>query len=227
MPLLSVIVSVYNEVNTIRQILEKINAVNIDKEIIVVDDGSTDGTYKVLNTISYPNLKVLYHGTNRGKGAAFITGLMHASGEFTIAQDADLEYEPAELAILLEYALKNGVQVVYGSRFLKGWRHATTLFHYSVNKFLTGLTNFIFASNLTDMETCYKLIKTDILKSLQLHAERFELEPEITIKLLKNGFRITEIPVSYNRRFYQEGKKIRWFDGFQAIISILKYRFIK
>ena len=226
MPLLSIIVPVYNEANTIRQILEKINAVNIDKEIIVVDDGSSDGTHKVLNTISYPNLKVIFHGTNRGKGAAFITGLAHATGEFVIAQDADLEYEPAEFAVLLDYALKNGAQVVYGSRFLKGRRHATTFFHYSVNKFLTGLTNFLFASNLTDMETCYKLVKTDILKSLKLAAERFELEPEITINLLKNGYKINEIPISYKRRSYQQGKKISWQDGFSTLLFIIKMRFM-
>jgi glycosyltransferase involved in cell wall biosynthesis len=221
---LSVIVPVYNEANTIRQILEKINGVNIDKEIIVVDDGSIDGTHKVLNTIFYPNLKVIYHGSNRGKGAAFVTGLAHATGEFTIAQDADLEYNPAEFSVLLDYAVKNGLQAVYGSRFLKGWRHATTFFHYCVNRFLTCLTNFLFASNLTDMETCYKLVKTDILKSLQLSAERFELEPEITIKLLKNGIHISEIPVSYKKRSYRQGKKISWQDGFSTLLFIIKMR---
>ncbi len=226
MPKLSVIIPVYNEKATISQVIDKINAVNIDKEIIVVDDSSSDGTGDILRSLQYPNLKVIHHSTNRGKGAAVLTGLAHASGEYIIVQDADLEYDPQEYVKLVDYAVKNNLPVVYGSRFMQTWR-VTSLWHYLVNKFLTSLTNLLFWANLTDMETCYKLIKLDLAKGLNLQAKRFEIEPEITAKILKKGCKIAEIPISYKGRSYNEGKKIGWRDGISAVWCLIKLRLTK
>ncbi|MDD2679589.1 MAG: glycosyltransferase family 2 protein [Candidatus Omnitrophica bacterium] len=225
-PLISIIVPVYNEVDTIIQILEAVNAVNIDKEIIVVDDGSADGTANKLSSLDYSrfnNLKVIHHSSNMGKGAAILTGLSHASGEFVIIQDADLEYNPQEYIPLVNYARANNLAVVYGSRFLSG-RCSMSRMQYLANKVLTFAVNILFFSSLTDMETCFKLVRREALAGLNLKARRFEIEPEITIKLLKKGYKIKEIPVSYKRRSYAGGKKIKWSDGIQSLCTIFKLR---
>ena len=220
MPLISVIIPVYNEVNTIKQVLEKINSVNIDKEIIAVDDGSTDGTDKALRDLHYDALKIIHHSSNRGKGAAVLTGLTQAGGEYVIIQDADLEYNPDEYRLLLDYARQNGLTAVFGSRF-SGGRNARFSAQYFANKLITFLVNFLFGSSLTDAETCYKLVKTEVLQNLGLRAKKFEIEPEITINLLKKGYPIKEAPISYMPRKQSEGKKINWIDGLYAVIYII------
>jgi len=222
MPQLSVIIPVYNEVNTVKALLEKVNTVNIDKEIIVVDDGSTDGTDRILREVKYDNLKVIHHTTNRGKGAAFLTGLANASGEFVIIQDADLEYDPADYLKLIEVIRLNKADIVLGARFTKGY-HGSFIPRFG-NRFLTILLNSLFNVKLNDCFTCYKMFRNETIKNLDLKAQSFDLEIEIVTKALKNKLRILEVPVSYCPRTYSEGKKIRWRDGAQAILSIIKYR---
>lgn len=223
MPLLSIIVPVYNEVNTIRQILEKINAIDIDKEMVVVDDGSSDGTDKVLHDIRFNNLKVIHHTSNRGKGVAFLTGLGQAAGEFVIVQDADLEYDPKEYFNLMKPLLENKADIALGVRFGKG--SSGPMLYSLGNKFLTGLLNFMFASRLNDYATCYKMARRDLFLNLGLKAKSFEIEVEIVCNALKKKMRIIEVPVSYHPRSYREGKKIRWADGLWAIYHMFKYRF--
>ncbi len=222
MPLLSVIVPVYNEAKTIRQILEKINSVDIDKEVIVVNDGSSDGTEYILKDINYANLKIIHHLRNRGKGAAFLTGLASSSGEFVIIQDADLEYDPNDYLKLIEAIKQGGADMVLGSRFLKG--HHGLIMHCIGNRLLTALLNFLFHSRLNDYSTCYKLAKRSTWNSLNLKARGFDIEVEIICNILRNRKVLLEIPVTYNPRTYQEGKKIRWKDGLLAIFYMLKYR---
>ncbi|MFA4889279.1 MAG: glycosyltransferase family 2 protein [Candidatus Omnitrophota bacterium] len=223
MPKLSVIIPVYNEANTIRQIIEKINAVDIDKEIIVVDDGSSDGTGKILRGLRMNNLKVIHHGSNRGKGAAFLTGLSQASGELVVIQDADLEYDPAEYMKLIGPVIEQKADMVLGCRFTKGYHGL--LVHRMGNMLLTFLVNILFGARLNDCFTCYKVTRREILNSLHLGAAGFEIEIEIVSKVLRRKLRIAEIPVSYHPRSYSEGKKIRLKDGFWAIANILKYKF--
>lgn len=223
MPKLSVIIPVYNEAGTLMEVLRKIKSVNLDKEIIVVDDASSDGTTKLLKEAEGKEIRVIYFRENRGKGAAFLKGLECAHGEFVIPQDGDLEYDPHDFVALVGYAQKNNLPVVYGSRFMKN-RGASPLWHYLANKFLTGLTNILFGSSLTDMETCYKLIRSDVIKQLDLKARRFDIEPEITGRILKNGLHIAEIPISYAPRFYQQGKKIGWLDAIATILCLIKVR---
>ena len=223
MPLLSIIIPVYNEAKTVRQILEKIDAVNIDKEIIVVNDGSCDGTDNILREIKFNNLKVIHHRNNRGKGAAFLTGLSEADGEFVIIQDADLEYDPDDYSKLLSAIKKERADVVLGARFTKGYRGS--FIPRFGNRFLTGLLNFLFNVKLNDCLTCYKLFRNQMVKSLNLKAQSFDIEIEIVTKAIKNKLRIVEIPIAYHPRTYAEGKKIRWRDGIHAIVSIFRYRF--
>lgn len=222
MPLLSVIVPVYNEVNTIRQILEKIHSIEIDKEIIVVDDGSTDGTDRVLRDIHYDNIKVIHHTCNRGKGAAFLTGLANANGEFIIIQDADLEYDPKDYLKLIKAIKEDNADIVLGARFKKDYQGL--LIHRLGNRFLTVLVNLLFNVTLNDCFTCYKLFRKDTINSLNLKAQSFDIEIEIITKAINKKLRIVEIPVSYHPRTYSEGKKIRLKDGIQAIMSIIEYR---
>ncbi|MDD5078366.1 MAG: glycosyltransferase family 2 protein, partial [Candidatus Omnitrophica bacterium] len=179
MPLLSVIIPVYNEAETLKEILKKVCAVEVDKEVIVVDDGSSDGSTGLLKEIGGGEVKIIHCPSNMGKGAAFIKGIESACGEFVIPQDADLEYDPGDYPALLDFAVKNNLSVVYGSRFLNS-RGGTSLWHYSVNRFLTAVTNLLFGSSLTDMETCYKLVRTDLIRQLGLLPSRFEMDPEIT-----------------------------------------------
>lgn len=223
MPLLSVIVPVYNEAGTIAQILEKINALEIDKEIIVVDDGSYDDTARILRDIKYLNLKIIYHTTNRGKGAAFLTGLSQAKGDFVIIQDADLEYDPGDYLKLLKTMENQAADIVLGARFTQGYRGA--FIPRFGNRCLTGLLNLLFNAKLNDCFTCYKLFRSHTVKNLNLKAQNFDIEIEIIAKAINNKLRLVEVPVSYQPRTYAQGKKIRWKDGIEAILSILKYRF--
>lgn len=223
MPLLSVIVPVYNEAKTIRQIIEKIRAVNIDKEIIIIDNCSTDGTQKILGEIRYDNVKIIYHSSNRGKGASFITGLDNASGEYIIAQDADLEYDPNDYPRLLEEAKDGKYDMVFGARFFKGYQGL--LMHVAGNKVLTFVMNFIYNGELNDCATCYKLARRDIYKSLRLRETGFDIDFEIVCKALRKKLKIKEAHIAYYPRSYKEGKKIRINDAFWAILTILKYRF--
>ena len=223
MPLLSVIMPVYNEAKTVRQILEKINSVDIDKEIIVVDDGSCDGTEKILKDIKYNNLKIIHHSSNRGKGAAFLTGLFHAQGDFVIIQDADLEYEPDDYLKLIKVLKENNADIVLGARFKKGY-HGLFI-HRLGNRLITGLLNLLFDLKLNDCFTCYKLFRRETINLLNLKEQSFTIETEIVAKAAKKGLRIIEVPISYYPRSYSEGKKIRCKDGIRAIRSIIKYRF--
>ncbi len=216
---LSVIVPVYNEVDNIKQVLNAVQKVHISKEIIVVDDCSQDGTTRVLSKCS--DIKTLFHNRNKGKGAAIRSGLTMTSGDYIIIQDADLEYSPEQYQSLLEPLETKQTRVVYGSRILgKGTFIPSS---YYANRFLTLLTNVLFCSHLTDIETCYKVIDTTLIKSLNLVSSRFEIEPEITCKLLKKKEKIVELPITYQGR--KEGKKIGVKDGIQAIWNIVKWKF--
>ncbi len=227
MPKLSVVVPVYNEVKTIREILTKINAVGIDKEMIVVDNYSNDGTQGVLQEIlkrkEFPVIKVIYHSYNKGKGAGVREGIQEANGELVVIQDADLEYDPKDYLLLIQPILENKADIVLGSRFTDG--HTGLAVHRLGNKFLTGLINNLYGVSLNDYATCYKMARKSTFISLGLKANSFDIEVEIISKAIKRKLRLIEVPISYYPRSYAEGKKIRWFDGLQAIVSILKYRF--
>lgn len=225
-PLLSVIVPVYNERETLSEILDRVRAVDLKKEIVVVDDGSTDGTKDVLREEEKKgDLKVLYHMTNRGKGAAVRTGLEHASGDFVIIQDADLEYDPRDYPKLLQPILEGQAEVVYGSRF-QAFKENMFFSQALGNSIVTLVTNLLYGTALSDMETCYKVFKAEVIKTIPLHSRRFELEPEITAKLLKRGYCIHEVPISYQGRKYHQGKKLTWRDGITALWTLIKYRFV-
>ncbi len=223
--LLSVIMPCYNEAATITDILEKVLAVDIDKEIIAVDDHSSDTTYQLLCEAAarYPNMTVIRHPDNRGKGAAVRTGYARARGEICIVQDADLEYDPNDFHELVKPIAEGRINVVFGSRFLG--RHTGMYFWNAVgNKGLTFITNFLYNCWISDMETCYKAIRTDIIRQLDLESNDFRIEPEITAKVLRLGHRIYEVPVSYLGRTYEEGKKMHPSQGFYAVLALLKYR---
>jgi glycosyltransferase involved in cell wall biosynthesis len=224
--LISVIMPCYNEAATLRAIVEKVRAVGLEKEIIAVDDHSTDDTYRILCELAAedPTMIVLRHPTNRGKGAAVRSGLARASGEIVIVQDADLEYDPQDYYELVQPIVEGRVNVVFGSRFLG--RHTGMYFWNALgNKCLTFLTNFLFNCWISDMETCYKVMRTEIMRDLRLRSNDFRLEPEIAAKVLKRGHRIYEVPVSYLGRTYEEGKKMKPVQGFYAILALLRYRF--
>ncbi|MDP8259084.1 MAG: glycosyltransferase family 2 protein [Candidatus Aadella gelida] len=223
----SILIPAFNEIKTIVDVVELVKNVNIDKEIILVDDCSSDGTREILKEkygTAKDNIKIFYHDKNKGKGAAIRTALSHASGEYIVVQDADMEYSPQDIKKLLALAEETGAGAVYGSRFLDTWK-TTSFPHFVVNKTLTVLTNILFGGRLTDMETCYKLVKTDLMRSLDIKAERFEFEPEVTTKLLRRGIDIKEIPVSYRGRGYDEGKKIGWRDGIEAVFTLFRLKF--
>ncbi len=225
---LSVIVPVYNEKATVATLLERVCAVRLADEVIVVDDGSSDGTRDLLPQIaaSHPEIRIILHATNRGKGAAVRTGIQAATKDLVLIQDADLEYDPRDYPSLLAPIAEGKADVVFGSRFLGGPRRTTMFWHMVANKLLTLLTNILYDSILTDMETGYKLFRRDLIQSLPLRSNRFEIEPEITAKLLKRRARIFEVPISFNPREYSEGKKIKLRDAFTAVWALLKYRFV-
>lgn len=224
---LSVIIPVYNEKNTVKKIIRKVLDVELEmeKEIILIDDGSTDGTREILENLEYPNVKVKLLEKNQGKGAALRAGFSLATGDFVIIQDADLEYDPREYPILLTPLLDGRADAVYGSRFLGGPHRVLFFWHYIGNKMLTTLSNILSNLNLTDMETCYKVFRKETLDKLTLKSKRFGIEPEITIKLAKQKCRIYEVPISYSGRDYTEGKKIGWKDGVAAIFHLIRFKF--
>jgi glycosyltransferase involved in cell wall biosynthesis len=225
---LSVIVPVYNERNTVVEVLRRMRAVElpdaIDLEIIVVDDGSTDGTRDVLNQLRDSTVRILLHEENRGKGAAVRTGIEVASGDYVLIQDADLEYDPEDWPKLIAPVIRGRAQVVYGSRFT-GERRNMLFLHWIGNRMLSLVTNVLYNTTLSDMETCYKLVDRTLLLDLDLRCNRFDIEPEITAKLLKRRIRIYEVPISYMGREFDEGKKITWRDGFAALWTLAKFRF--
>ncbi len=225
---LSVVVPVYNEKATLMEILARIRAVEINKEIILVDDCSQDGTRQLLMSLVHApennDLKIYFHEKNQGKGAALRTGFEKATGDFVIVQDADLEYDPQDYPALLTPILENRADVVYGSRFAGQSRNMLSL-HRMGNRFLTLLTNFLYRTSISDMETCYKLMPAALVKTIQIESNRFNFEPEITAKILKRKLRVMEVPIRYSGRSFSEGKKITWRDGFSAVWTLLKFRF--
>ena len=229
---LSIIIPVYNEDRTVEELIDKVKSVDLDKiekEIIVVDDGSKDETVKILRDYIEPKVnKIIFKEKNAGKGAAIRTGVEHATGDYIIIQDADLEYDPDEYNKLLKPMLDGKADVVYGSRFMGGEPHRVHMYwHYRGNKLLTTLSNMFTNLNITDMETCYKLFKSDILKSIKIEEDRFGMEPELTAKVARKRCRIYEVGISYYGRNYDEGKKINWKDGVRAVYVILKYGLFK
>jgi glycosyltransferase involved in cell wall biosynthesis len=226
--LLSVIVPVFNERATVAEVIRRIRAVELPVgiEVIVVDDGSSDGTEKVLMALGDSTVRVINHTVNRGKGAAIRTGMEAAKGDLVLVQDADLEYDPNDWSKLLEPILRGKAQVVYGSRFT-GERKNMMPLHWMGNRFLSLVTNVLYSSTLSDMETCYKMFDRRVLEGITIESDRFEFEPEITAKVLRRGYRIYEVPISYAGREVDEGKKITWRDGFGALRALIKYRFTR
>ena len=223
---LSIVIPVYNERDTLRTLISKVEAVDYAKEIILIDDYSIDGTRDVLKEYEgKDNFQVIYHKRNQGKGAALRTGFSKVQGDIIIIQDADLEYNPTDYGTLLEPILDGRADVVYGSRFQGGTHRVLFFWHYLGNKFLTTLSNMFTNLNLTDMETGYKVFTKTVNDTLTFKCDRFGFEPEFTAKVAKNKFRIYEVPISYSGRDYSEGKKITWKDGFAAIWYICKFRF--
>ncbi|MBW3533919.1 MAG: glycosyltransferase family 2 protein [Gemmatimonadetes bacterium] len=221
----SVVVPAYNEIRTVEKLLRRVREVPLNLEVIVVDDGSSDGTRDLLRRLEQEGLVdvLVFHEENRGKGAALRTGFERATGDVVVVQDADLEYEPFEFPILLEPILRGDADAVYGSRFLGGAHRVLFFWHSVGNRFLTLLSNMFTDLNLTDMETCYKMVRRDLLQSLPLTADRFGFEPEVTARLAQAGARIYELPISYRGRTYAEGKKINWKDGVSALWSIVRF----
>ena len=245
---LSVIMPVYNEQATLAEIVQRVRAVDLSTafatvqnekgepvtgsvslEIVIVDDGSTDDTRRILDSLraeEAADLRIVYHEHNQGKGAALRTGFEHATGDIFVIQDADLEYDPRDYVKLMSPILEGQCQVVYGSRFLGGPRSAMTWSHMLGNRGLTLMTNLLFGAILSDMETCYKCFRREVIENMPLRSRRFEIEPELTAKILKRGYTIFEVPIRYNGRAFHEGKKISWRDGFSAVRTLFKYRFV-
>ncbi len=237
---------VYNERTTLEAIVRRVQAVDLtvdlngvnavpagpvtlEREIVIVDDGSTDGTRDILDQWRNdppPDMQIIYHEQNQGKGAALRTGFQHATGDILIIQDAALEYDPLDYVKLLAPLLEGRAPVIYGSRFLGGPRAAMSLSHTLGNQFLTIITNLLYGTSLSDMETCYKCFRRDVINGMVLRSRAFEIEPELTAKILKRGYTIFEVPITYNGRDFHEGKKISWKDGFSAVRTLLRYRFV-
>jgi glycosyltransferase involved in cell wall biosynthesis len=222
---LSIVIPVYNEIGTVDEILKRVGSAPQDKEIIVVDDGSTDGTTEWLKESAGEGVQVLFHQKNRGKAAALRTGFEKVTGDIVVIQDADLEYDPGEYGRLIEPILDGRADVVYGSRFTGGPQRVLFFWHYVGNKFLTLLSDMLTNLNLSDMETCYKVFRADLLKRITIKSNRFGFEPEITARFAKLKCRIYEVPISYSGRTYEEGKKITWRDGMAAFFHIIRFKF--
>ena len=228
---LSIVMPVFNERETVEEIVRRVLAVEIplEKELVIVDDGSTDGTAQVLErlgeTLRGRGVRVIRHPRNRGKGAAVRTAVSATTGDFVIIQDADLEYDPNDYRAMLTPLLDGRADVVFGSRFLGGPHRVLYFWHYVGNKLITFLANAVYNINLTDMETCYKAFRGEVIRRLRLKSNRFGIEPELTAKVCKRKLRIYEVPISYSGRSYEEGKKITWRDGLKAIATILRFRF--
>ena len=226
-PVLSVVMPVFNERDTIEEIIHRVLAVNLRIELIVIDDASTDGTSQILDELQKAHgFVLLKQPRNSGKGAALRRGIAAITGDLVIFQDADLEYSPEEYPLLTELICTGRADVVYGSRFL-GRHRVFLLTHYLGNRLLTFITNVLYNTMLSDMETCYKVMRTDVLRSMELKSDGFGIEPEITAKVFKRRYRVYEVPISYDGRGYDEGKKITWRDGVIALWVLVKYRFIE
>ena len=222
---LSIVIPAYNERSTLLEIISRIRRTPYDKEIIIVDDCSVDGTRELLKDLENdPDIRIFYHLKNMGKGAALRTGFKEAAGDIVIIQDADLEYDPADYGTLIEPIVKDNADVVYGSRFLGGPHRVLFFWHYVGNKMLTFLSNITTNLNITDMETCYKVFRREVIQSITLTSDRFGIEPEITQKIARLNIRIYEVPISYHGRTYSEGKKIGWKDAVSAVYHILKFK---
>ncbi len=223
----SVIIPCYNEKETIQEIVRQVVAVGAASEIVIVDDGSTDGTRDLLPELeqTYDIVRVILHAQNSGKGAAVSTGFKNATGEVFIIQDADLEYDPRDYPVLLKPIEEGRAKVVYGSRFLGGPRKTMFFWNMLANKFLTLVTNILYNTILSDMETCYKVFRAEVVRGMKIRSRRFDFEPEVTAKVLKKGIRIYEVPISYNGREWTEGKKIKWYDAPIALWTLIRYRF--
>lgn len=224
--LLSVLIPAYNEINNIQNILEKIGEVKIPMEIIVVDDGSTDGTRELLNTLKSDTIKVVFHEKNQGKGGAIRTAIKHSKGDIIIIQDADLEYDPQDYYKLIPVIESGKEKVVYGSRFLNKQNKHSYFSFFLGGQVVTWITNILYFQNLSDEPTCYKVFDAKLLKSIKLNCTGFEFCPEVTAKIAKLGYKIPEVPISYYPRSISEGKKINWKDGVEAIWVLFKYRFV-
>jgi glycosyltransferase involved in cell wall biosynthesis len=223
-PCLSVVIPCFDEERTISEVIERVVASPWVAEVLVVDDGSTDGTRELLEKVDHPRVRILLQAHNQGKGAALRRGFSQATAEYVIVQDADLEYDPDEFGLLLEPLEDDVADVVYGSRFLSARPHRVLYFWHSMgNKFLTLLSNMFTDLNLTDMETCYKAFRREVIQGIELEEDRFGFEPEVTAKVARGGWRIFEVGISYSGRTYAEGKKIGWRDGVQAVFCILRY----
>jgi glycosyltransferase involved in cell wall biosynthesis len=223
----SVIIPVYNEKSTIEEILRRVKVEEIATEILIIDDGSNDGTRDILGNLDQDNqLRVFLHDRNQGKGAAVRTGFQNATGDVFLIQDADLEYDPRDYPSLIQPIEEGIADVVYGSRFLGGPRRTVMFWHMVANKLLTFMTNLLYNTILSDMETGYKVFKREIVDGMQIHANSFDFEPEFTAKVLKKKARVYEVPISFNPRDYDEGKKIGMRDAFQAVWTLIKYRFV-
>ena len=223
---LSVIIPIRNERDTIREVIDRVLASPVEKEVIVVDDGSTDGTTEILRELEgrFSQLRVIYRKVNEGKGAAIRAAIPEVRGDYVIIQDGDLEYDPQEYPKMLRPMIEQGADVVYGSRFLES-RPAMQLPNRVINWLLARMVRFLYGSRITDEATCYKLFRREVLQGIPLTCRRFEFCPEVTAKALRRGFKIVEVPIRYEARTFAEGKKIRWTDGVEAIWTLLKYRF--
>lgn len=225
--LLSIIIPAFNEAAFLPEVIRRVKETPYDKEIIIVDDGSTDGTPEYLNDLNAKDIKIIFHNENMGKGAAVRSGLAVATGDVVIIQDADLEYDPKDYQVLLEPIIDGKADVVYGSRFLGGPHRVLFFWHSVGNSLITLLSNMLTDLNLTDMETGYKAFRKEVFTNIRIESNRFGFEPEITSKVAKKGFRIYEVPISYSGRSYQEGKKITWKDGIKAIFTVLRYNLLR
>ncbi len=224
---LSVVIPVYNEVHNISEIIKRVQAQKLASEIIIVDDGSSDGTRDILKELDgKKKVHVILHERNKGKGAAVVTGMKAAKGDILLIQDADLEYDPRDYPQILKPIEEGIADVVYGSRFLGGPRRATMYWHMIANKMLTAMTNILYDTILTDMETGYKVFRHSVIDGMVIHSQQFDFEPEFTAKVLKRHYRIFEVPITFNPRDYSQGKKIKLKDAFAAVWTLVKYRFV-